>query len=463
MLLEITTTHTPATDLGFLMAKHPNRVQRFTLAFGDAVVYYPEASAERCTLALLLEVDPVALSRGKEGAAGIYPYINDRAYCAASFMSVALTRVLRSAMAGSSEGRPQLVDTPLPLAIHLPVLRVRGGVEILAAWFEPLGYAIEATPLSDDSGYGEVAGPSHVALRLTATLPLKDALSHLYVLLPAIDGDKHYFIGADEVDKLIAKGGAWLGAHPERDRIVSRYLRHRRTLVRDALARLLDTDDEAVEEREEQREAAEERLEKPLSLNDQRLGSVMSVLASLGATSVVDLGCGEGRLLARLLDDRRYERLLGVDVSNRALDIAHDRLRLDRLPELKRKRIELRQGALTYRDAGLAGFDAACAVEVIEHLDATRLGAFERVVFECARPGAVIVTTPNAEYNVLFDALPAGRFRHADHRFEWTRAEFEDWARGVATRRGYQVSFLPIGDLDPVHGAPTQMGVFRRD
>ncbi|HYX89310.1 MAG TPA: hypothetical protein VE753_08065, partial [Gaiellaceae bacterium] len=141
---------------------------------------------------------------------------------------------------------------------------------------------------------------------------------------------------------------------------------------------------------------------------------------------------------------------------------AQRRLRLDRLAPRQRERVELFQTALTYRDRRLTGFDAAACVEVIEHLDRPRLSAFERVVFEHARPGTVVVTTPNREYNARFDGLPAGSFRHRDHRFEWTRGEFEDWGGELAGRFGYGVRFLPVGPEDPELGPPTQMAVFER-
>jgi 3' terminal RNA ribose 2'-O-methyltransferase Hen1 len=144
------------------------------------------------------------------------------------------------------------------------------------------------------------------------------------------------------------------------------------------------------------------------------------------------------------------------------LEIAAERLHLDQMPPMQRQRITLFQGALTYRDQRLAGYDAAVVVEVIEHLDASRLASFERVLFEFARPGFVACTTPNAEYNVKFATLPAGKFRHKDHRFEWTRSEFQSWANQVAERFGYSAHYLPIGPEDPVLGAPTQMAVFSR-
>lgn len=177
---------------------------------------------------------------------------------------------------------------------------------------------------------------------------------------------------------------------------------------------------------------------------------------------MVDLGCGEGKLLRALLEDRSFERIIGMDVSWRTLELASKRLHMDQMPTAQKSRIELMHGSLMYRDKRLAGFDAAVVAEVIEHLDAPRLAAFERVLFENVQPRTILITTPNAEYNPLFPSLPSGRFRHKDHRFEWTRSEFQRWAHENADRFGYKVRFLPIGPADPFAGPPTQMGVFER-
>jgi 3' terminal RNA ribose 2'-O-methyltransferase Hen1 len=151
-----------------------------------------------------------------------------------------------------------------------------------------------------------------------------------------------------------------------------------------------------------------------------------------------------------------------MDVSYRAMELAGERLKLDRMPAMQRERLRFIHGSLMYRDSRLTGFDAAAVVEVIEHLDPPRLAAFERVLFEFARPGTVIITTPNAEYNSQWASLPAGEFRHRDHRFEWTRAQFEAWARGIAERFGYGVRFVPVGSEAADVGTPTQMGIFTR-
>src|SRR3954469_10696865 len=167
--------------------------------------------------------------------------------------------------------------------------------------------------------------------------------------------------------------------------------------------------------------------------------TVMAALRSGGAKRVLDLGCGEGKLIRELLKDRQFEEILGLDVSVRTLEVAARRLKLERLPDNQADRVRLIHGSLMYRDQRLEGFDAAAVVEVVEHLDPPRLKAFERVLFEFARPRTVVLTTPNRDFNVTWETLPAGQFRHADHRFEWTRQQFQAWANGIGERFGYSV------------------------
>lgn len=464
MLLTITNTHQPATDLGYLLHKSPYRAQSFPLSFGRAHVFYPETRPERCTAALLLDVDPVGLVRNRRGPSGegraLEQYVNDRPYVASSFLSVAIARVFGSAMSGKTREHGELAEAALPLSAKISVLPCRGGEEFLRGLFEPLGYEVTARQHALDEQFPEWGESPYFTVELTARVRLRDLLTHLYVLVPVLDNEKHYWVGDEEVEKLLRHGEGWLASHPEREAITRRYLKYRRSLADEALVRLVAEETPDPDSSERSHDEEEETVERPLSLNERRLSAVIAALKGAGAKRVIDLGCGEGRLLKALLEDRGFEEVAGMDVSHRALEMAAGRLRLDRMPPKVRERLRLFQGSLTYRDRRLAGFDAATVVEVIEHLDEARLSAFERVLFEFARPGSVVMTTPNAEYNVKFEGLPAGRFRHKDHRFEWTRAEFQSWAEGVAARHGYAVRFLAVGDEDPPVGAPTQMAVF---
>jgi len=455
MLLTLTTTHRPATDLGFLLHKHPDKHQSFDLPFGTAHVFYPEADEARCTAALVLDVDPVALVRGRKGSTGdglLDQYVNDRPYAASSFLSVALRRVYASALGSRSEHRTDLAEQPIPLIARLTPLRVRGGIELARTLFEPLGYALDATAIGD--------GP-YWDVTLSAETLLGRMLTHLYVLIPVLDDQKHYWVSEDEIDKLLRHGEGWLETHPARDLITRRYLRHQKRLARLALERL-ETGDDSVAEADavsEPNDAPEPAAPK-LRLNEVRLARVAAEIKAAGAKSVLDLGCGSGKLLALLLKDRQFERIVGLDAASRDLEMAAGRLHFDQMSEAQRQRITLLHGSLTYRDKRLAGFDAAAVVEVIEHIDPPRLSAFADVVFGAARSHTIVLTTPNAEYNAKYETLEADELRQGDHRFEWSRAEFRAWAEATAGQYGYDVRFDEIGEADPALGAPTQMGVF---
>jgi SAM-dependent methyltransferase len=488
------TTSWPATDLGYLLHKNPARVQAFDVASGTAHVFYPEATDARCTAALLLEVDPVGLIRGRRGPEGgegfsLGQYVNDRPYAASSLLAVAMSRVYKTAMSGRCEARPELAAGTIPLELRIPVLPCRGGAGLARRLFEPLGWEVAATPIALDEAFPGWGDSRYLDVRLSGRIRLADALNHLYVLLPVLDDSKHYWVSTDEVDKLVRAGGGWLGGHPEKALITRRYLAHRSSLYRSALARLAEVDDaepeafdNAVPDPDQGQDGepglivaappvqegagtgtgADEAREDQVPLAEQRSGAVLAVLRAAHAHRVADVGCGEGALTAALLADDAFTEVIAADVSSRALAVAERRLRVDTMPPRRRERLSLIQSSVTYRDRRLAGLDAMVLMEVIEHIDQPRLAALERTVFAEARPGNVVVTTPNSEYNIRFESLPAGAMRHRDHRFEWTRPEFAGWAQRVATENGYDVRFLPVGREDAEVGSPTQMAVFTR-
>jgi 3' terminal RNA ribose 2'-O-methyltransferase Hen1 len=431
-------------------------------------------------------VDPVALVRGRRGPDGgegfsLGQYVNDRPYAASSLLAVAMSRVYKTAMTGRCEARPQLAASAIPLDVHIPVLPCRGGVDLATRLFEPLGWQVHAVPIALDRAFADWGDSRYVDLRLSGQVRLADALNHLYVLLPVLDDAKHYWVSTDEVDKLVRAGGGWLAGHPEKPLITRRYLAHSSSLYQSALARLAEVDDaepESFDNAVPARDAESgqdlndaddldgpdglDDLDPQVPLAEQRRGAVLAVLRAAGAQRVADLGCGEGALIAALLADAAFSQVVAADVSSRALEIAERRLRLDRMPQRQRDRLQLIQSSATYTDRRLAGLDAIVLMEVIEHVDPPRLAALERTVFVDAAPGTVVVTTPNAEHNVRFEFLAPGAMRHRDHRFEWTRGEFASWAGRVAAEHGYEVRFLPVGRDDPQVGPPTQMAVFAR-
>ncbi|MGW2679580.1 3' terminal RNA ribose 2'-O-methyltransferase Hen1 [Streptomyces sp. NPDC001436] len=493
MFLTISTTGTtekPATDLGFLLHKHPGKTQAFATSYGTAHVFYPQATDHRCTAALLLEVDPVALVRrsrgkGRNGSpdTALAQYVNDRPYAASSLLAVALSGVFRTALKGQCAARPELPRQARPLRIEIPVLPARGGADLVRRLFAPLGWdCVETGSVTLDEQFPEWGDSRYLRLVLEGELRLEDALRQLYVLLPVLDDSKHYWIAPDEVDKLLRAGDGWLAGHPEHALITARYLARRKGLTQSAmerleLARLAEADGSEAEELDNavdgtpadrdsadrdstDRDSAERERSVPLAV--RRREAVLAALREAGAARVLDLGCGEGQLVQELLKDSAFTEIVGVDVSVRALTTASRRLRLERMGERQSSRVRLLQGSLVYTDKRLAGYDAAVLSEVVEHLDLPRLPALEYAVFGSARPRTVLVTTPNVEYNVRWETLPAGRVRHRDHRFEWTRGEFRAWADGVAARHGYAVAYRPVGDEDPEAGPPTQMAVFTR-
>jgi 3' terminal RNA ribose 2'-O-methyltransferase Hen1 len=464
MLLTITTTHQPATDMGYLLHKSPFRSQSADLTFGTVNIFYPEATREQCTVAIMLDIDPVELVRGSRHMHSTMPleqYVNDRPYVCSSFMSVALSRVFGQTLNGRCKTRPELVDVKMPLTCRITVLPCRGGELFLRKLFEPLGYTVQATRHPLDDRFPEWGESLYYTVALFKEATLVELFNHLYVLIPVLDNQKHYYVDKSEIEKLLKRGEGWLAQHPEKEQIAKRYFKNRISYTREALDRLIEVNP-AEEDQPTDEPSAEESVESRIRLNEERLGTVLSVLKSVQAESVMDLGCGEGRLLQLLLQERQFKKIVGLDVSIRALEIATDRLKLADMPGKQRERIQIWHGSLIYRDRRLEGFDAAAVIEVIEHLDAARLKAFERVLFECAKPKHIVLTTPNRDYNIVWENVGKTGFRHGDHRFEWTRAEFETWARRIADQYAYQIRFLNIGAEVEQVGTPTQMAVFNK-
>tara|TARA_R110002050_G_scaffold33863_4_gene85859 strand:- start:3869 stop:5266 length:1398 start_codon:yes stop_codon:yes gene_type:complete len=461
MLLNITTTHKPATDLGYLLHKHPDKLQSIDLSIGKAHIFYPENSDERTTASLLLDIDPIDMVRGGRNLSGkgfsLGQYVNDRPYVASSFMSVAIAKAFSTAMNGKCSKKPELVDVKMPFEVTISVLPApKGGEILIRKMFEPLGYEVELERHILDDKFVNWGDSKYFTLKLNHTTTLQELLSHLYVMIPALDNDKHYYVSQNEIEKLLEKGKGWLSDHPEKEQISRRYLFNLTSLSRQALEQLNDDD----QSKELQDETYSEEVKKKETLHQQRLSLVLSKLKESGANSVLDLGCGEGKLIRMLLKEKQFSNITGMDVSYQELTKCKDRLHWDEMAPRQKERINLFQGALTYKDKRLEGFDAAAIVEVIEHLDENRLKSFERVVFECAKPKTVVLTTPNGEYNVLFENMEADKMRHTDHRFEWSRTEFETWAKKVAETNNYNVKFLPIGEEDEKVGAPSQMAIF---
>lgn len=462
MLLHIRAKGESATDLGYLLGKHPEKHQTKELSFGLAHVFYPEVQDDVCSACLLLDIDTTKEMRqnrhdnhGRNAnvKAGLDHYVNDRAYVASSLFSTAIARVYGSALNGRCNHRPELVDKEWSLEVSVAAVRVRGNPELLHRLFEPLGYTVEYNGAQLDDAFPDWGTSPYYQLRLKGTQTIHSLLRHLYILLPILDNRKHYFFQGEEVEKLLAKASSWLPNHPEKAFITRRYFGNKRSYQKAV--------EEVQEGEEKQTTVLEEKVER-VSLHTQRHEKVIEKLLQIGAKRILDLGCSTGRLLQRLQEEPSFTQLTGVDVASNVLQHAAQKLGLRRRQQEADPRLKLIQGALTYQDDRFSGYDAALLVEVIEHLDPERLPALERVVFQYAEPKHVLVTTPNVEYNVLYPDLPAGQFRHSDHRFEWSRTQFEDWVTMVAERHHYTYEIVGIGEEDPKHGCSSQMAIFSK-
>jgi 3' terminal RNA ribose 2'-O-methyltransferase Hen1 len=463
VLLTLETNGADASKISYLLHKHPDKVQSFTMSFGKVHVYYPKYQQDSAVACMLLDVDPVGMVRGayRESDFMLGQYVNDRPFVASSFMSVAIAQVYSSALGGKCKDDPSLPQTPFPWTARIDSLATRGDSKWVERIFSPLGYQVTTHSQLLDPEFPQWGESPYIQTVLSKTCPLSELLTHLYVLIPAFDNNKHYFVGEEELTKLLEKGEGWLASHPHKEWIARRYLRARANLVRTALSRLVDEEPQA--DIEENPTTEEPTAEAVIPLHDQRHSSVVEELIACGAQSVLDLGCGEGKLVRELIRKPQFQRILGMDVSYKSLEIARKRLRYDTWGDEQQRRVELIHGSLIYSDKRLHGFDAAAVIEVIEHLEPTRLESLAKSLFMLARPKHVILTTPNKEYNSVWESLPAGQFRHQDHRFEWTRAEFQAWCHQIATLYGYRVELKGVGQEDPDRGTPTQMGIFHRD
>ena len=462
MLLTITYEGTNTQELGYLLHKNPERAQQFELSYGKAYVFYPEVSDTRTTAALLLDIDSLDLARGKIGSrdGGLFDYVNDRPYASTSFMSTAVVRIFGTAMNGKCDKNQKLADTPLKLTACLYSLKDNGDTELAKEMFEPLGYTVTAQRTKLDDSFPEWGISPYIDLTISGTVKLSELLNHIYVLIPVFDKQKHYYISEDEIQKLLDHGEGWLAEHPYREKITRRYFTARKSYARKALDILL-SDEIINDDNTDDTENTETEIRTPL--NTQRMETVKNAVLASGASSVIDLGCGECRLTSLLLNEQQIKKVTACDVSVSELEKAAQRLHLDRMQPYRKNKLTLMQASLTYRDKRFEGYDCACVIEVIEHIEPLRISAFERAVFEFAAPKTVILTTPNREYNANYEHMQENTLRHGDHRFEWSREEFKTWTEHICETFGYTCEISGIGDTDEKLGTPTQMGVFTKN
>lgn len=463
MLLTITMKGTNTQELGYLLHKNPYRAQSFELSFGMAYVFYTEVTNNRTTAALLLKLNPIDLARGKLGSkdGGLFDYVNDRPYVSSSFMSTALNRIFSTAMNGRCTKRQELADSALDLEAVIYNLPVRGEKTFVQEVFEPLGYQVGIRESILDDKFVEWGESCYIDLTISGKLKLSDLLNHLYVLIPVFDKQKHYYMSEDEIDKLLRHGKGWISSHPKKNQIIHRYFDMKRSYANKTIAKLLEMESE-IEETTVTDDTTETmpQTQKRVPLNTQRMEAVKNAVLSSGAQSVLDIGCGEGKLTSILLREQQIKRITAADVSVSVLEKAKQKLNYERMQDYLKNKLTLIQASLLYKDRRFEGFDIACVIEIIEHLDPPRIPLFEKVLFGSAKPKTVVLTTPNKEYNDNYSTLENGTLRHKDHRFEWTRKEFRNWCEHICEEFSYTVIYQNIGETDENYGSPTQAAIF---
>ena len=446
MLIAITSRTRPASDLGYALHKHPDRVQQFDVGYGKATVFYPVASEDECTFVMVVEVDPVRLARGPEHTRGgglVTDYVTDRPYAASSMLAVAIGKVLSTATAGRCEKKPELAAKPMDLEVEISTVR-NLAQDRVRSLFTDLGYKVEIEGKEQDR---------YVTVRTRSDRwTLGETLRQIRVLLPAIDGRHHHYVNDEDVAHLLRHGEGWLDSHPQGTWISRRYLARKRSLAEQAVRAL-----EARNESEDEPPWTGPTRE---SLQRARIDRVTERLVESGARIVADLGCGEGALVRELAKEPAISKVVGIDISANRIEQAKRRLARQLGPS-ETDKTSLLTGAIGVQDARWSDCDAAALVETIEHIDVERLDMVERNVFGREHLRCIIVTTPNREYNHHY-GLEEGQKRHRDHRFEWSREEMREWAQGICQRYGLEASHEGIGEHHPDDGWPTQMAVFTR-
>lgn len=474
MFLSIAVSGEHAPDLGFVLYKHPGRFFEKSASKGRVTGGFTENREDFAEFTLAVEIDPVERVRGVNWDRGIASYVEPMPFLAASHMSQALSQALGSAMNGVLGSKDPVIDTrvkaagvkPWPLTIKVGA--VRCSPYMIESLFSELGWSVEIESHNlDVPGVSEDDDrPLHV-FTLKGEATVSDALTQLYVLLPVLDPSRHYFYDESEARKLFEKGGDWLKGHSSRDLIISRYLSKSKELR--GYARQLfgnfqekkDLDELIAETEELMRDWDDPDDTSP---HQQRHSQIIRDVVSWGARSVIDLGCGEGRLLERLVRIAPDMRVVGIEPSAREIERARKRLSNNPGKNLD-PRVEFVHGSAMYGDERFKDFDAAILSEVIEHVDEDRLSLLARSVFGIMAPRRVVITTPNGDYNRVFGLRP-GEFRHADHRFEWTLAECQAWVVGVTAAYPYEAEITPVGgrnaDADEGHGEVSHYIVFTK-
>lgn len=431
--------------ISYLLSKNPSNLYERNHKGHLVRLFYSKFTETELEVTIFVTPDPIELIKNNSNSYDITHYINDREFAVSSIFCSFIRSALGTALNGQpKEEHIKWVDHPFPFTFEFgPVVSTLTD-EKLMNLFEPIGYEVTINRPEIEYSIPIKTKSSARYISIKGMKTLQEGLRHLFVLIPVIDNYKHYFIDEKEIEKLERYGEGWLEQHPLRDLIYRQALRFKEIY---SLVENSSKDEKKIEP------------VKKVRLNELRYEKIVNTVSEMKPRSVVDFGSGEGKLSVQLGFVEGITEILAVEPSESASLKA-----LERFNKVKNKEKfvnpELLWGSLFYYDERLKDKDVIILCEVIEHIDESRLPKAMDTLLHDYQPGALIITTPNRDYNELYDMEE--HLRHNDHRFEWTRAEFRQWCTERNHGNDYELLFDGIGEEHASQGFPTQMCVFKR-
>ncbi|MGE6488602.1 3' terminal RNA ribose 2'-O-methyltransferase Hen1 [Paenisporosarcina sp. NPDC076898] len=445
MQLSIQASGDNVQAISYLLSKNPNNLYERNHKGHLVRLFYSKFTETELEVTIFVTPDPIELVKNNSNSYDITHYINDREFAVSSIFC----SFIRSALGTALNGQPKeehlmWVNHPFSFNFEFGPVVSSLSDEKLMNLFEPIGYEVTINRPEIEYSFPIKTKSSARYLSIKGMKTLQEGLRHLFVLIPVIDNYKHYFIDEKEIEKLERYGEGWLDQHPLRDLIYRQALRFKEIY---SLVENSSKDEKKVEP------------VKKVRLNELRYEKIVNTVSQMKPRSVIDFGSGEGKLSVQLGFVEGITEILAVEPSEAASLKA-----LERFNKVKNKEKfvipELLWGSLFYYDERLKDKDVIILCEVIEHIDETRLPKAMDTLLDDYQPPALIITTPNREYNELYDMEE--HLRHNDHRFEWTRAEFRQWCTERNHSNDYELQFDGIGEEHASHGFPTQMCIFKR-
>ena len=447
MIFSISTTHYPATDIGFLLHKNPDEFHKIPFNFGDVYIFYPYGSPELCMATLIVKIDPIKLyEKSFIDVCYDFPFIEtEYEVFGFSLFSMLLSKIYVMTLNGISNSRSELVNLSIPLSANIINVMHYDKVLLIKEFFEQLEYNVRIENKSGNNNETKLCKIECFNIEITAIIPLKNILSHLCIILAVLDNSLHYWMNENEIDKIIEMSKVFLKNHPMEDYIMKHLSKEK---INSKVKAISFVSQDKLWNRyliPTVNKGREKLLKKQVKFNEEKHNYIISVLKGLNSKSVVDIGCGEGEFIELLFKDVNFERILGVDVSNYMIEKAKFRIDLCNIPSENKERINIIQSSIFYRDKRLRGYEAATVINVIEYFDLPRLKLFEQVLFGLIQPQHVIIVISSVEFIVKKDSISNNKFNNVKNVFEWTKEKYKLWYSCVAEQYDYTFRLLEDG------------------